>query len=112
MTPPIDSSFNRTFKWLRDNGFDPTSSGYGEVDDGNGPEPAFDYPYIGITVGVNLVTEAVRLKNLLLEHRVIVNPISADGNFAAIEASYDPMEGTPALFLYSVNDYVLFQEAE
>ena len=98
----LNPGIRRLVVWLRANGFDTCDSGDGQTHD-----HACDrsYPYVTILVPKwELVAQADRLNRLLVEVGVPIRSISEERMGGAIQASYDPADGSAVIDLTGVSD--------
>jgi hypothetical protein len=103
----LDDGIRETVKWLREQGFNTTDSGDGSK--AAAMECAFNYPNVIIALDDpdTLIFEADRLQECLEKKGVIVEPQGFEGE-PYIQATYDPADGSVAIFLAYVDDEKLF----
>jgi hypothetical protein len=101
----LNPGIRETVRFLRDAGFHTCDSGDGVTHEF---ECDRDYPYVTIQVAPeDLVKEARRLRDLLLERGVPLDAIGPEYDMASIQASYDPFNETALLDLIGVDDALL-----
>jgi hypothetical protein len=96
----VQTTMRHLVAWLNDNGFQTTDSGDGVTNVEAGMEGAASFPHVWIAVSPeNLVSEAQRLRHLLVDLGVPVSAMGADPTVPCIQASYDPcaVEGASAV---------------
>lgn len=103
--PPEDLNpgIRETVWWLHAQNFDTVDSGDGKTGD-----HACDRsrPYVAIVVQPRqLVLDANRLKQVLVDRGVTLVPVGGDGPW--LQASYDPTNGVGLLNLHGVDDRLL-----
>ncbi len=126
----LDPGIRKTVVWLNENGFYTMDSGDGVTKIANGynnhdddqetgealevlkAQDALDFPHVFMSVRPieNLVSEALRLTNLLNDKGIELvgtQPIKSDDG-PNIVANFEPANGFAVLMLYHVNDNLLF----
>lgn len=102
----------RTVAFLRSKGFETTDSGDGCSN--MGMECAMPFPNVAIRCpdSTNLVAESRRLRDILAERGIVVEPLGPDDPEVVhpphIEATYDPSNDIGFIILMYVDDQVLF----
>jgi len=98
----LNPGIRRLVGWLRANGFDTCDSGDGQTHD---HECDRSYPYVTIIAPKwELVAQADRLNRLLVDVGVPIRSISEEPLHGAIQATYDPADGSGVIDLTGVSD--------
>ncbi len=105
----INPGIIRTVEFLNDNGFRTIDSGDGETHD-FACDRSFGYVSIMVDDHSKLLSEAVRLKLLLSDRGVNVQPIGKSDEFTYIQATFDPADGTSVIDISNITDKILFHE--
>lgn len=98
----LDPGIRSAVKFLHDNGFDTADSGDGETKVGE-MECALEFAHIVVPVDAPsmLISEAIRLRNLLEKNGYPVAPVGRGGLDlgAEIQATYDPHDQSASILL-------------
>ena len=95
-----------TVSWLISNGFDTVDSNDGSCP--NSENHICENPLVVIQVEAkDLITETQRLYDLLVQRRIRIEPqIGDDEGRVAIQASFDPADGSSMILLIGLNDTI------
>ena len=103
----LNPGIRKTVMWLSSNGFTTTDSGDGTTN----PE-GLDFPHVMMVVPPeNLISESIRLCELLERQGVKLQPVGLDPHEPSLQANFDPIDPVGILMMSGIDDRLLFNRA-
>ena len=101
----LDPGIRDTVQWMLDLGYETTDSGDGKTKPAQGDADALPYPHVSMrTTRERLTFDADKLLEQLREIGIPIAPAGEDASRPAIQATYDPADGSALLILTGVDD--------